>query len=116
MDILSNFPPSLLFLFYWNNPLGNNDCNTRDLRARLELCLDRLVEVCSNVDCRLVEEKVGTEDEIPTDTEFLVRSPQVTAMVRKELAVCIRDLIHHGLGQTRPGAGLLPFSGCMSGM
>ena len=88
----------------------------RDLRARLELCLNRLVEVCSNVDCRLVEEKAGTEDEIPTDTEFLVRSPQVTAMVRKELAVCIRDLIHHGLGQTRPGAGLLPFSGCMSGM
>ena len=71
------------------------------------------MELCSNVDCRLVEEKVG-EEEIPT--EFLVRSPRVTAMVRKELAVCIRDLIHHGLGQTRPGAGILPFSGCMSGM
>ena len=103
-------------MFYCSNSQANNHCLIRDLRARLELCLDRLVEVCSTVDCRLVEEKkAGTEDEIPFDTEFLVRSPQVTALVRKELAVCIRDLIHHGLGQSRPGAGLLPFSGCMSG-
>ena len=116
--------PKSIFLFHsfprdltrWEATRANNDCDVRDLRARLELCLDRLVELCSNVDCRLVEEKVGGEEEIPTDTEFLVRSPLVTAMVRKELAVCIRDLIHHGLGQSRPGAGILPFSGCMSGM
>ena len=116
------FPIPLHFYFlpfprdplpWWDATEANNDCAVRDLRARLELCLDRLVELCSNVDCRQVEEKVG-EEEIPT--EFLVRSPRVTAMVRKELAVCIRDLIHHGLGQTRPGAGILPFSGCMSGM
>ena len=28
-------------------------------------------------------------------------SPQVTAIVRKELAVAVRDLMHHGLNQVR---------------
>ena len=87
----------------------------RDLRAKLELSLDRLLEVCSNVDSRLVEDEVKTEGETPPDTEFLVRSPMVTAMVRKDLAVSIRDLIHHGLGQGRGGVRLVPFSACMSG-
>ena len=35
------------------------------------------------------------------DTEFLKRSREVTAIVRKELAVALRDLMHHGLGQVR---------------
>ena len=37
--------------------------------------------------------------DIPTDTEFLVRSPEVTSVIRKQLAPAIRDLMHHGLGQ-----------------
>ena len=73
------------------------------------------MDVCSNVDSRLVEDEARTVDETPTDTEFLVRSPSVTAIVRKELAVSVRDLIHHGLGQSRGGVRLVPFSGCMSG-
>ena len=73
------------------------------------------MEVCSNVDSRLEEEEAKTEGETPLDTEFLVRSPLVTAIVRRELAVSIRDLIHHGLGQGRGGVRLVPFSACMSG-
>ena len=73
------------------------------------------MDVCSNVDSRLVEDEARTVNETPTDTEFLVRSPSVTAIVRKELAVSVRDLIHHGLGQSRGGVRLVPFSGCMSG-
>ena len=77
--------------------------STRDLRARLEYSLDRLLDVCCTTDARTLDDPlVEGKDEIPTDTEFLVRSPEVTAIVRKELAVAIRDLMHHGLGQVTP--------------
>ena len=33
-------------------------------------------------------------------------SSQVTAIVRKELAVAVRDLMHHGLNQVRVRNGL----------
>jgi len=86
-----------------------------DLRARLEYSLDRLLDVCCTTDARTLEDPlVEGKDEIPTDTEFLMRSPEVTAIVRKELAVAIRDLMHHGLGQQSVASSLVPFSGCMS--
>ena len=73
------------------------------------------------------EESKAEGEEEPHDTEFLARSHQVhimimimmiysiyliylgynlnivqvTAIVRKELAVAIRDLMHHGLNQVR---------------
>ena len=73
---------------------------TRDLRAKLEYALDKLLDVCCTTDARTLDDQMAEgKDEIPTDTEFLVRSPEVTAIVRKELAVAIRDLMHHGLGQ-----------------
>ena len=34
-------------------------------------------------------------------------SSQVTAIVRKELAVAVRDLMHHGLNQVRVRKGLI---------
>ena len=59
--------------------------------------------MCCTTDARTLDDPlVEGKDEIPTDTEFLVRSPEVTAIVRKELAVAIRDLMHHGLGQVTP--------------
>ena len=58
--------------------------------------------MCCTTDARTLDDPMAEgKDEIPTDTEFLVRSPEVTAIVRKELAVAIRDLMHHGLGQVR---------------
>ena len=88
-----------------------------DLRARLEMAVDRALDVCSQADTRAPEEGRPplAEDQ---DIEYLARSPRVTAVVRKELAVAVRDLIHHGLCQGGGAAGavrsLLPFSGCMS--
>jgi len=86
-----------------------------DLRAKLEYALDKLLDVCCTTDARTLDDPMAEgKDEIPTDTEFLVRSPEVTAIVRKELAVAIRDLMHHGLGQQSVASSLVPFSGCMS--
>eukprot|EP00092_Neocalanus_flemingeri_P067438 GFUD01082319.1.p1 GENE.GFUD01082319.1~~GFUD01082319.1.p1 ORF type:complete len:634 (-),score=187.67 GFUD01082319.1:90-1991(-) len=86
-----------------------------DLRAKLEFALEKLLDVCCTTDARTLDDPLaGGKDEIPTDTEFLVRSPEVTAIVRKELAVAIRDLMHHGLGQQSVASSIMPFSGCMS--
>jgi len=86
-----------------------------DLRAKLEFTLEKLLDVCCTTDARTLDDPLAEgKDEIPTDTEFLVRSPEVTAIVRKELAVAIRDLMHHGLGQQSVASSLVPFSGCMS--
>jgi len=86
-----------------------------DLRAKLVYALEKLLDVCCTTDARTLDDPLAEgKDDIPTDTEFLVRSPQVTAIVRKELAVAIRDLMHHGLGQQSAASSLVPFSGCMS--
>jgi len=86
-----------------------------DLRAKLEFTLEKLLDVCCTTDARTLDDPLAEgKDEIPTDTEFLVRSPEVTAIIRKELAVAIRDLMHHGLGQQSVASSLVPFSGCMS--
>ena len=66
--------------------------------------MEKLLDVCCTTDARTLDDPLAEgKDDIPTDTEFLVRSPQVTAIVRKELAVAIRDLMHHGLGQVVTG-------------
>jgi len=86
-----------------------------DLRAKLEYTLDKLLDVCCTTEARTLDDPLAEgKDDIPTDTEFLVRSPTVTAIVRKELAMAIRDLMHHGLGQQSVASSLVPFSGCMS--
>ena len=82
-----------------------------DLRARLELAVERLLDICCRTDSRTEGDTTDTDS---ADTEFLVRSPEVTAIVRKELAVAIRDLIHHGLYQGGAAGSMVPFSSCMS--
>ena len=85
----------------------------RDLRAKLELSLEKLLDACCNTEAKKMPGlESGQEEE--EDTEWLVRSPGVTSIVRKELAPAIRDLVHHGLGQGSSTLSVIPFSGCMS--
>jgi len=86
-----------------------------DMRAKLELSVEHVLDICCATDSHTKEDAPLSGQDIPTDTEFLVRSPEVTSVIRKQLAPAIRDLMHHGLGQSGGGGGLLPFSGCMSG-
>ena len=102
-----------------------------DLRAKLELSIERLLDEC----CRTEVAGQEGEQQEDQDREFLVRSARVTALVRRELAIALRDLVHHGLGQVdidifirlskhkliwlsaqeAAGRSLVPFSGCMGG-
>ena len=90
----------------------------RDLRAKLELALEKLLDACCNTEARRMPGAESWEEEEEEDreedTEWLVRSPGVTSIVRKELAPAIRDLVHHGLGQGSSSLSVNPFSGCMS--
>ena len=57
------------------------------------------------------------ESESESQHESVISSTEVSSLVRKELAVAIRDLMHHGLisGAGRNVVGsIVPFMGCMS--
>ena len=67
----------------------------RDLRARLELAVDHMLDACSQVECVSTTTGASTDDE----PEFLMKSPRVTTIARKQLATAVRDLMQHGLIQ-----------------
>ena len=54
------------------------------------------------------------ESESEGQQEYLISSPEVASLVRKELAVAIRDLMHHGLISGGGRNSIVPFMGCMS--
>lgn len=78
----------------------------------MELSLEKLLDACCNTEAKNLPGRESGEEE--RDTEWLVRSPGVTAIIRRELAPAIRDLVHHGLGHSAPSLSVNPFSGCMS--
>ncbi|TRY70760.1 hypothetical protein TCAL_04878 [Tigriopus californicus] len=86
-----------------------------DLRARLELAVDHMLDACSTVEC-LTDTDCSTSmaSEAEAQPEYLMASPQVTSIARKELAPAIRDLIQHGLIQTSSSSSIVPFMTCMS--
>ena len=58
-----------------------------------------------------------TESESDSQHEYVISSTEVASLVRKELAVAIRDLMHHGLisgGGKNVVGSIVPFMGCMS--
>ena len=59
-------------------------CGCRDLRAKLELAVEHLLDVsCTTESCTREDLLPPTRnDDIPTDSEFLKRSPEVTVVVR----------------------------------
>lgn len=80
----------------------------RDLRARLELAVDHILEACSRIECLTDTDCTTTSNgsasdessqlsEAHSQPEFLMTSPLVTTIVRRELAVAIRDLMQHGM-------------------
>ena len=98
--------------FYKNTlkqtPKGNH---YGDLRARLEVAVDHMLDACSQV-----ESKSTCSDADESQPEYLMRSTLLNIIVRRELTSSIRDLMQHGLcEQSRGGVNLVPFLGCMSG-
>jgi hypothetical protein len=68
-------------------------CGCRDLRARLELAVEHLLDVsCTTQSCTREDVlPAARNNDIPTDSEFLIRSPEVTAVVRQ--VICIPAII-----------------------
>jgi hypothetical protein len=68
-------------------------CVCRDLRARLELAVEHLLDVsCTTQSCTREDVlPAARNNDIPTDSEFLIRSPEVTAVVRQ--VICVPAII-----------------------
>jgi len=108
-----------------------------DLRARLEMAVDHILEACSRIECltdtdctttnsnsssiasdeMAASSSAAASEAVPnqyTTPEFLMTSPLVTTIVRRELAVAIRDLMQHGMIPVGGRGSFIPFMGCMS--
>ena len=57
--------------------------------------MDHMLDACSQVECVSTTTGASTDDE----PEFLMKSPRVTTIARKQLATAVRDLMQHGLIQ-----------------
>ena len=75
--------------------------SSRDLRAQLELAVDHVIEACSEVECLTDTDCTSVMSESDSQPECYISSPKVASIVRKELAVAIRDLMQHGMVSVR---------------
>ena len=72
------------------------------MRAKLELSVDHIFDACSQVDCVTDTDcsaSINSADTGEMQPEYLMSSPSITNVVRKELAPAIRDLMQHGMIQ-----------------
>jgi hypothetical protein len=88
-----------------------------DLRARLEVAIERVLELA-----RVVERENassygddGEERRLSCTEEevVLLHEQELVSSVRKELAVALRDLLQHGLMEVGTSQSLVPFLGCL---
>lgn len=83
-----------------------------DLRANVELAVECVIELASSPE--------NTSDSDYTsdceDTPVVLCNVKLTAAVRKQLAVSIRDLMQHGLMPVGQSASVVPFIGCFAQM
>ncbi len=56
-----------------------------------------MTEACSEVECLTDTDCTSVMSESDSQPEYLMSSPRVASIVRKELAIAIRDLMQHGL-------------------
>lgn len=82
-----------------------------DMRARLQITVARIVDMVGTKDDDTGDYSSDSED-MPTAVMCNVK---LTKLVRKHLAISLKDLIQHGL--TQPGGesvSLVPFMGCFA--
>ncbi|KAG8230205.1 hypothetical protein J437_LFUL009266, partial [Ladona fulva] len=79
-----------------------------DLRARLELAVEYIIQLCSNQDIPVDSDYTSDSEDAPV----VLCNEKLTSAVRKNLAMSIRDLMQHGLMPVGQSASLVPFIGC----
>lgn len=84
----------------------------RDMRARLDTAIEDVLQNVAAMERHFEDEDYNshTSDLDLSKAQFNAR---ITASVRKHLAICIRDLIQHGLtSDVRASNSVVPFVGC----
>ena len=67
------------------------------------MAVDHILEACSRIecitdtDCTTTSTSSTASEDGSDQPEFLMNSPLVTTIVRRELAIAIRDLMQHGM-------------------
>ncbi|KAK7868724.1 hypothetical protein R5R35_002529 [Gryllus longicercus] len=79
-----------------------------DLRARLEMAVNRVLELVANPIKPLDSDYASDSD----DGQVLMCNAQLTHAVRKQLTSSIRDLMQHGLMAVGQSVSVVPFMGC----
>ncbi|XP_074115481.1 RUN domain-containing protein 1 isoform X2 [Cotesia typhae] len=84
----------------------------RDMRARLDTAIEDVLQNVAAMERHFEDEDYNshTSDLDLSKAQFNAR---ITSSVRKHLAICIRDLIQHGLtSDVRASNSVVPFVGC----
>ncbi|XP_034946370.1 RUN domain-containing protein 1 isoform X2 [Chelonus insularis] len=84
----------------------------RDLRTRLDIAVEHVIESAVEFGCdddNVFESVYGSDSE----SVKIHSSARLTTAVRKHLAICIRDLMQHGLmADVSSSTSVVPFIGC----
>ncbi|KMQ96677.1 run domain-containing protein 1-like protein [Lasius niger] len=101
--------------------------NWRDLRTRLDIAVEHVLETIAEMSQRRqhpdddddegddVDDIDDNENDYTSDSDSTSHAnARLTSAVRKHLAISIRDLVQHGLtvDVTRAGSSVVPFVGC----
>lgn len=81
-----------------------------DLRAKLEMSVEKVLEIAAKQEQPVDSDYTSDSEEACTIT----CNEELTAAVRKLLAVSLRDLLQHGLIPVGQSNSLVPFVGCLS--
>lgn len=93
----------------------NSKTTWRDLRTRLDIAIEHVLEIAAEENN---DEHIDNDDDdldvYGSDSESSKQNAnaKLTSAVRKHLAVCIRDLMSHGLSADVRANSVVPFVGC----
>lgn len=80
-----------------------------DIRAKLEISITHVIDLHRRQEEMAVEESDYTSDS--EDSPTVLCNQELTTVVRKELAMALKDLLQHGLMEVGQSTSLVPF-GC----
>lgn len=94
----------------------NNIYSWRDLRTRLDIAVEHVLETVAESEYCNSKTSVNDEMAYNSDSDSAVNQydAKVTTAVRKHLAVCIRDLMQHGTSTDATVNSVVPFIGCFA--
>ncbi|KAJ8680452.1 hypothetical protein QAD02_016239 [Eretmocerus hayati] len=96
-----------------NSHMRSSVYNWRDLRTRLDISVEHVLEIlaeskyCSSKESMLDESSYNSDSDSANQYDA-----KLTAAVRKHLAICIRDLMQHGTTTDASANSVVPFVGC----